>query len=136
MRCISSLCTHVKAVDRSNQINLLKYFMKEICKEAWQRIASVPVKNPVMLTPWTSYVLLWLANSLCFAMSVVSSRVTSWKHMRIPSLEDKISVSMKSAPSSIAFCKRDSFSGKYNYKPKMKTMPIMLSALYQILACA
>lgn len=110
--------------------------MKEICKEAWQRIASVPVKNPVMLTPWTSYVLLWLANSLCFAMSVVSSRVTSWKHMRIPSLEDKISVSMKSAPSSIAFCKRDSFSGKYNYKPKMKTMPIMLSALYQILACA
>lgn len=64
--------------------------------------ATVPVKKPVMLTPWTSYVLLRLANFLYFRTSVVSSRVTSWKHIRTPSLEDKMSVSMKSAPSSIA----------------------------------
>lgn len=63
---------------------------------------SLPTKNPVTLDPCTSYVLFRCAKSLCLAISVVSSRVTSWKHINAPSLLARISVSIKSAPSSIA----------------------------------
>ena len=75
-----------------------------ILKEKKRRIVgNIQVKKPGILKPWTSYVLLRPANSLRLATSVVKSRITSWKQISTPSLDDKISVSMKSVPSSIAF---------------------------------
>lgn len=73
-----------------------------VYKKERRIVGNIQVKKPVILKPWTSYVLLRPANSLRLATSVVKSRMTSWKQISTPSFDDKISVSIKSVPSSIA----------------------------------
>lgn len=98
-------CTWPSKYDAA--INIDELDNPEECQSYWlQKTActSVPTNHPVVLTHWTSYVVLRSANSLRSVTSVVSSSVTSWLQTKIPSLVAWISDSMKSAPSSIALC--------------------------------